>query len=134
MGCHSAKILDNRCNMKGPCDKSVPVVFPSKAFPYKARHARNEIVEAVACAMALALATKLQKPRPERWPLQLIVAAALRFQRSRTDDGLLPASVADLKQIARASPPFREGARGATVPEQSFGLQPSQLRLEATNS
>ena len=32
-----------------PPDKSVPAL---QSFPYKARHARDEIVEAVACAMA----------------------------------------------------------------------------------
>ena len=32
-----------------PPNKSVPTL---QSFPYKARHARDEIVEAVACAMA----------------------------------------------------------------------------------
>ena len=42
--------------------------FACKALPNKARHACDEIVEAVACAM-VPNAHGLQEPRPERWPL-----------------------------------------------------------------
>ena len=67
--------------------------------------------------MALALATKLQKPRPER----------------RTDDGLLPATVADLKHIARASPPFYEGARGESTKRRGQRARLPQSKALGSN-
>ena len=50
LGCRSAKTLDTSKSLPfRPPDKSVPAL---QSFPYKARRARDEIVEAVACAMA----------------------------------------------------------------------------------
>ena len=130
LGCHSAKILDN---IKRPCDKSVPAVFLAKTI-LKARHARDKIVEAVACAMALALATKLQKPRPERRcrlarPTQpngrrLVASLCRRPQADR------PRVASFLRRSPRRVDQATRPAR-ATAPERSFGLQPSQLRLQA---
>ena len=124
LGCHPAKIIDN---IKGPCDKSVPAVFLAKTI-LKARHARDKIVEAVVCAMALALATKLQKPRPER---RCRLARPTQPNGRRLVASLCRRPQADRPRIAsflRRSP--RRVDR-ATAPEQSFGLQPSQLRLQA---
>ena len=104
------------------------------------------------------LAMKSQKPCSERWPLHAPSTqprAALPMQPANRD-GLSPASalprrlVADLLLAFEADRPrvasflrFYEGAacgestkqhgQRATAPEQSFELQPSQLRLQAQN-
>ena len=89
---------------------------------------------------------KSQKPCSERWPLHapsMQPRAALPMQPANRD-GLSPASalprrlVADLllafearrspRRVNQATWPAR-----ATAPEQSFELQPSQLRLQARN-
>ena len=101
---------------------------------------------------------KSQKPCSERWPLHAPSTqprAALPMQPANRD-GLSPASalprrlVADLLLAFEADRPrvasflrFYEGAacgestkqhgQRATAPEQSFELQPSQLRLQAQN-
>ena len=101
---------------------------------------------------------KSQKPCSERWPLHAPSTqprAALPMQPANRD-GLSPASalprrlVADLLLAFEADRPrvasflrFYEGAacgestkqhgQRATAPEQSFELQPSQLRLQARN-
>ena len=130
LGCHPAKIIDN---IKGLCDKSVPAVFLAKTI-LKARHARDKIVEAVACAMALALATKLQKPRPER---RCRLARPTQPNGRRLVASLCRRPQADRPRVAsflRRSPRRVDQATRpsrATAPEQSFGLQPSQLRLQA---
>ena len=92
---------------------------------------------------------KSQKPRPERWPL---VAAACASNGRRLVASLCatqPANgrrlVADLLLACKADRPrvdsfLRRSLRRVdqvtwparvTAPEQSFGLQPSQLRLQA---
>ena len=130
LGCHPTKIIDN---IKAPCDKSVPAVFLAKTI-LKARHARDKIVEAVVCAMALALATKLQKPRPER---RCRLARQTQPSGRRLVASLCRRPQADRPRVAsflRRSPRRVDQATRparATAPEQSFGLQPSQLRLQA---
>ena len=141
--------------------KSVPA-FPCKAFPDKARlcpsaPATNSLKPWPAL-WPPTLAMKSQKPCSERWPLHAPSTqprAALPTQPANRD-GLSPASalprrlVADLLLAFEADRPrvasflrFYEGAacgestkqhgQRATAPEQSFELQPSQLRLQAQN-
>ena len=127
LGSRSAKLQDN---IKG---SATNLFRPLKPWPAQ-RSRQNRRSRALNDDPYLIRRSRLtlRFQRSQQTDDGLLPASAQRSQR--TADGSLPTSCSPSKQIARVSPPVRRRpAASRPSAEQSFGLQPSQLRLQAVN-